>query len=246
MEKKKNLAGYARDGKRFIPPMKQLAGLREYSYVNDMLPELIWLGLIHDRCGYRFGARVLQTAIKAIGTEARDSKYVNFALQSTYAAMTAEHKELITEAWKKNDLYDDIRCALSPLVVLFDGFALSFVGQPPDVFETEQLVDTLKKCVGNHLSKYETPGIVLNGSLLLTRLLAGTITFSADIEIPDFNAVIDRPDSEEAKRAAGFMRANALGEIGMLNLSNSWPKYFWNRNAEISPCEPLDDSPSDE
>jgi hypothetical protein len=40
MAKKRNLEGYKREGKRFIPPMKQLPMVREQSYVNDMLPEL--------------------------------------------------------------------------------------------------------------------------------------------------------------------------------------------------------------
>ncbi len=103
--------------------------------------------------------------------------------------------------------------------MLYPGFGLSFLGPPPTSIPEEVLTQQMSDSVQHHLDKYETPGIVLNGSMLLTRLVAGTIKFSSTIEIPDFNAVVERPDSSEAKKAASFMRANALAEFGMLDVS---------------------------
>ena len=237
MAKKKNLKGYKRKGKRFIPPMKQLSAVREQSYANDMLPELIWLGLIHDRMGYHFGARILEVVVEVTKEWPKPDKPTNFALQSAYAGLTDEQKIDIVNAWRRQDLLEDIRHALAPLVLLYDGFSLSFVGPSSSVISQEALIQRIKECVGNHLDKYETPGIVLNGAMMLTRLMAGTIKFAAHIDLPDFNAVIERPETDEARRAAAFMRANAMGEIGMLELGNDWPRYFWNRGAELTPCE---------
>jgi hypothetical protein len=73
--------------------------------------------------------------------------------------------------------------------------------------------------------------------MLIYRLVSQTIHFSRDIELPNFNAVIDAPESEEAKRAAGFMRASVMSEFGSLNLPKAWAKHFWNRSFAISPCE---------
>jgi hypothetical protein len=237
MAKKRNLEGYKREGKRFIPPMKQLPMIREQSYVNDMLPELIWLGLIHDRCGYRFGARVLETVVEVTKAWPKNDKPRNYALQTAYAALTREQKTELVEVLAGADLLDEIRCAVAPLVLLYDGFALSFVGPPPTVIPREVLIQRITDSVRKHLNKYETPGVVLNGAILLTRLVAGSIKFAAHIEIPDLNAVIERAESDEAKRAASFMRANAIGEFGMLELPPTWAKHFWNRGAELAPCQ---------
>jgi hypothetical protein len=238
--RKKNLKGYTRKGKRFIPPMKQLRGVREQSYVNDLLPELIWLGLIHDRKGYSFGARVLETVVEVTKKWPDTERPVNFAMQSAYAQLTLDQKSEIMNVWSHPLLLTEIQIALAPLVLLYDGFSMSFVGPPPIVISKEALLDRIKQTVGNHLDKFATPGIVLNGSMMLTRLMAGTIHFASHIEIPDFNAVIEKPDSDEAKRAASFMRANALAELGMLELSTDWPRYFWNRGGELSSCEYYD------
>lgn len=237
MAKKKNLGGYKREGKRFIPPMKQLPMMREQSYVNDMLPELIWLGLIHDRKGYRFGSRTLETIVEVSRTWPRNGKPLNYALQAAYTDLADTQKADLLEALSSASLIDDIRFALAPLVLLYDNFALSFVGPPSVAIPRETLVQRITDSVKKHLDKYEPPGIALNGAMLLTRLAAGTIKFSSHIEIPDFNSVFERPDSDEAKRAASFMRANAMGEFGMLELAPAWAKHFWNRGAELTPCQ---------
>lgn len=211
--------------------------LREQSYVNDMLPELIWLGLIHDRRGYRFGARVLETIVEVSKAWPKSDESSNLALQSAYRVLTPGQKSELVDALTAADLLEEVREAVAPLVLLYDGFALSFVGPPSTVVSREALVHRITDCVRNHLDKYETPGIVLHGAMLLTRLIAGTIKFASHIEIPDFNAVVERPKSEEAKRAASFMRASAMSELGMLKLSSSWPKHFWNRGAELATCQ---------
>lgn len=237
MAKKRNLKGYKREGNRFIPPMKQLPMVREQSYINDMLPELIWLGLIHDWREYSFGARVLEAIVKSTKTWPKNNKPCNYALQAAYEELTPEQKTELVEALTSAGVIEDIRYAVAPLVLLYDGFALSFLGPPPTVIHREVLIQRIADCVRKHLDKYETPGIVLNGTMLLTRLLAGTIKFAAHIKIPDLNEVVERPDSEEARRAASFMRANAIGEFGMLELPPTWAKHFWNRGAELAPCQ---------
>ncbi|NGP52513.1 hypothetical protein [Thioalkalivibrio sp. XN8] len=237
MVKKANLEGYKREGKRFIPPMKQLPMMREQSYVNDMLPELIWLGLIHDRSGYRFGSRLLETIVEVSTAWPKSDKPVNYALQAAYANLTDKQKVDLLAALSSAGFIDDIRFALAPLVLLYDNFALSFVGPPSAAIPHEALVQRIAESVKKHLDKYETPGIALHGAMLLTRLVAGTIKFSTQIEVPDFNSVFERPDSDEARRAASFMRANAMAEFGMLELPPTWAKHFWNRGAELTPCQ---------
>ena len=56
-KKKRVLEGHKKVGSRFITPMKQLPNMKSISYVNQMMPELIWIGLINDSIGYVKGAR---------------------------------------------------------------------------------------------------------------------------------------------------------------------------------------------
>lgn len=211
--------------------------MREYSYVNDMLPELIWLGLIHDFAGYHFGARTLKVVVDTSKHIPVGKTPFNLALQSAYSDLSTDAKSTIVRHWQQEGMLGTIRDAIAPLLLLYEGSSLTFVGRPNSVPSEEELIDRLSKSVANHLDKSETPGVVLHGTLLLTRLMAGTIKISREIEIPDLNAVIDKPDSDEARTAASFMRAAAAAEWGMLGVASDWSRHFWNRNAELSKCE---------
>ena len=201
-KKKRVLEGHKKVGSHFIPPMKQIPNIKSTSFVNQMLPELIWIGLINDNVGYVGGARLIEKIFIEVeeigGTDSKD----NFAYASSYGQ-------------------------------------LRFIGPPSTIISHEQLISKISACVEKYVDKYKTPGIVLNGAALLSRLVTRKIKFSADRELPDFNSVIERPESDEAKRAAGFMRANAIAEFGMLEISDAWAGYFWNRGYELSPCKLL-------
>lgn len=239
MAKKRNLKGYKRQGKRFVPPMMQLAGVQWQSYVNNMLPELIWLGLIHERKGYVFGRRTLEVVIDVVKDRSDGSSEMplNFALQYAYDTLDEEEKHAILDQWETKGLLPDIQFAIAPLVLLYDNFALRFVGPPPTAVPENVLIQQMRDCVSHHLDKRQVQGVALHGAMMLTRLIAGKIRFSKEVDLPDFNAAFDSPDSAEGKHAASFMRSMAMGEMGMLDVPDSWARHFWNKNAELSPCE---------
>lgn len=232
---RKLLEGHKKVGKRFIPPMKQIPNLAETSYVDVLLPELIWIGLINDKLGYPRGARLFEKVVEAVHDAVGGSHASNYALISAYAHLSKSQKTQLLNNLESGDLLNQLRNYLAPLVLLYDECPLRFIGPPATMFSEAELIRAIKQSVGNHLDKYKTPGIVLHGNMLLARLVTRSIALPTDL--PDFNSVIDTPDSDEAKRAAGFLRASAMAEIAMLNIDPSWSRYFWNRGAQISPCE---------
>jgi hypothetical protein len=202
-----------------------------------MLPELIWIGLLNERAGYVRGARIIERVFLAVNNLKRKGQEGNFALMSCFNSLTSEQKIELVAMLRSDDVLGVIQNSIAPLVLLYNECPLLFLGPPPNTYTENDLISTIKRCVGKTIDRYETPAIVLYGAMLLYRLVSKTIRFSQELDLPDFNAVINSPDSEEARRAAGFMRANALAEFGMLKLDNSWAKHFWDRNFELSPCE---------
>ena len=235
--RKKFLDGHKRVGKRFVPPLMQLNMNTSISYVNNMLPELIWIGLLNDKVGYVRAARVLEK-IFLFAEDIKDPKQNgNFALISTFDLLNDEQKNSLREKLKNEGNLELLQNYIAPLTLLYENCPLSFLGPPTYVFTHEKLVFAIKECVGRAIDKYDTPGIVLHGAMLLSRLVTKKIKFSTELDLPDFNAVIEMPDSEEAKLAAASMRSIALAEFSMLNIEPSWARNFWNRGIELSPCE---------
>lgn len=236
-EPKQLLEGHKRVGKRFIPPMKQIDKLTEFSYVDDLLPQLIWLGLINDMIGFIKGARLFEKIVLITHEVLAKSANCNLALLDAYRLLDEGQKVAVVNALEHEGVLGKLRNCLAPLIILYENCPINFIGNPEEVLDEKVMVQRMRDCVGNHLDKYKPPGIVLHGNMLLSRLVTKTISFPASMDMPDFNSVIDAPDSQEAKRAAGFMRANAMAEVAMLNIDCSWSEYFWNRGAELSPCE---------
>lgn len=224
-------------GKLFIPPMKQISVVRELSYIDDMLPELVWLGLIYDRLGYIPGTRFFEKIVSVVVEVAGEAQQRNYAFLSHIGELNSDQRLSFVKALSAEAMLEPLREYIAPLVLLYDDCPLAFIGPPDTVYAKEELVNSIKTCVGRHLDKYDTPGTVLNATMLIARLVTGTIKFSKDTKMPDFNMIVDDPSSAEANLAAGFVRANALAEFGMLKIDNMWARSFWNKNIVISECE---------
>lgn len=229
------LKGHKRVKKRFIPPMMQIPKLQQVSFVDDILPELIWLGLINDRLGFVQGSRFFEKIVLSAVEVDGEPPFKNYALCSELVKLDDDQRSAFLKSLDGKGILEQLRDYIAPLLLLYDNFPLAFIGPPSAVYQESELVQSIKDCTGRHLDKYKTPGIILHGSMLLARLVAGTISLPKDG--PDYNAVLTDPDSEDAKRAEGFMRANALSEYGMLQIDKAWAQHFWNTNFELSECE---------
>ena len=218
--------------------MMQLPSLDlSVAYVTHMLPELVWIGLLNQKMGYVPAAKLLERLFTLVGETKDPDTKGNFALMSTFGLLRDDQKNVLRVRLREEETLILSQEATAPLNLLYDNCPLLFLGPPTRVFGRHELVSTIKKCVGETIDKYNTPGILLNGSLMMFSLVTKQLYFSRDIDLPDFNSIVNAPDSEEAKHAAGIMRAYALTEFGMRNVDPSWARHFWNQNAQLSPCE---------
>ncbi len=239
MKKKKQiLQGHKKIGKRFIPPMLQIPKMNfNVTYVNDILPELVWIALLNELFGYIPSARIQQEIFVTAKDIQNQEIPQNFALISSYSTFTQEQKLALTESLNKKGILGKVQNAIAPLVLLYDECPIKFFGPPENVYNKSELIDRLKVCLKKALNKYETPGIALYASMLLYRFVTKAIMLNSTIDLPDINSIFNSPDSEEAKRAAGFVRSSAMAEFAMLQLTFTWSKYFWNHNFHLSACE---------
>lgn len=226
--------------------MMQLNVDTSVSYVKHVLPELVWIGLLNERNGYVKSARIQEIIYQSSDEIIDDESHNNFALISTYTKLNSEQKDSLIESFKEADILIELQNSFAPIILLYDESPISFIGPPTTTFSLDYLHSELKKCVGKIIDKYNTPGIVLLGSILLSSLVTKKIFFSKDIDIPDLNSVYMSPESDEAKRAAGFIRSGAQAQFGMTEVSPDWAKHFWQRNLEISDCEFIENQESNE
>jgi|GEM_PF-5414525 len=92
MSQKEILKDHKRIGKRFVPPLMQL-GIQEVSYINKLLPEIIWMGLVFDRIDYRAGVNLCEKVTKLAHEIYASEKHANFALCGSFLRLEDRQKE---------------------------------------------------------------------------------------------------------------------------------------------------------
>jgi len=238
MSQQQILKNHKRIGKRFVPPLMQL-GIQEVSYVNKLLPEIIWMGLIFDHIGYRAGISLCERIAKLAHKIHNSKKYSNFALCSSFLHLEHKQKKELVSKLHDQDLLTQIKLYLSPLIILYDNFPMSFLGVTQDKIEKDALVKRIKESVERYMNKYSKPGLVLQATTIYIRGITGGLFLTKDIEPPDLNAIINDPESKSGKKAAAFVRSSVLMEIMSPegDFLTKWADSFWDQGLQVDTCD---------
>ena len=219
--------------------MMQLPNWNEISYINQILPEILWMGLINDKFGYRVGIDLSSKIAKKAFDLKETDKHVNFTIVSNFSLLSDDKKsELVRDLTDSSDI-SKYRDALLPLIALYQGFPLSFVGVSEKIRDKKELIKIIKKCIDKHLNKYETPALIIQANVIYVRGSTGGLHVASHIEMPDLNSLIDDPKSEKAIRAESFVRIGAMQEMMPMGDSRAynWAKSFWNQSYKIDKCD---------
>lgn len=238
MSEQEILKNHKRIGKRFVPPLMQL-GIEEVSYINKLVPEIIWMGLIFDRIDYRAGITFCEKITKLAHEIYASEKYTNFTICSSFLRLEDRQKEELVSKLKDQKLLESVQIYLAPLILLYDDFPMSFLGVTHNKIEKEILIKRIKEGTQRYMNKHEKPGLVLQATTIYIRGITGGLFLNKSIEPPDLNSIIDNPESEPAKRAGGFIRSSVLMEI-MSPESESlakWADSFWDQGLQVDTCE---------
>lgn len=142
MPNRRILQGHKQTGKRFIPPMKQLP-IMLTSYVNDMLPELIWIGLMNDRLDYAPTARLLEKIVCAAREVEPGVKDRNYALCSHLGALDEQQRVPFLSTLETEGVLVPLRNRIVPLVLLYEDCPLAFIGPPEDLISRKTFLDRI-------------------------------------------------------------------------------------------------------
>ena len=239
-KKTKIFPGYKQVKKTLLHPIKQLpGGTKPCGYLDDMLPEIIWVALMYEQSGYKRGLGILQKIVQIADTVVDKNNHYSLVSATCYSYFSDEQKSQFVEKLKEKEFLDYMQKCLVPLVLLYDEFPMRFIGVPSVVYNRSELVNIITLCVKKYTNKYNTPGVMLNAAATAGLWATNRIKYNKGITIPNIDAIIDNPKSKEAQKSAGHFRASALGIMFGYNKNRdiSWAKYFWDHGYVISSCE---------
>lgn len=237
---KKILADHKRIKTKLIPPMLQLpGGMKFVKWLDNILPELIWIGLIQEKFGIRRSIEICGT-IADIGKEIiGEDKPLSMAYISNYRNLNNNQSEKFCEQLKNKNLINEFSVAIKELIYFYPECPLGKLFQHSQNREDDS-PEKMKQLFKTYLNKYFYRRVYLTnlmeGTALYMGWIADLIKYTSKVTIPNLNALASyQPDEEIYEKVSASVRATT--QALMNDLDTTWCQYFWNRGLEIDECE---------
>ena len=245
--KKKILEDHKKVGKKMVPPIYQNPdmNIQEGHYIEDTLPEIIWMGLIHQELGYKRGIEFIRQVIECIN-EARDSsvEYNNFSIASNFYKLSDIEISSSVDKLITKGLFLQLSDILSPIIYFYKEHPFKFCNKEVDLTQEEELdlLNTLKTCINKHADRFKKDSVISMANIMYIQAIEGKLHYAKGIELPDLDSLVHKPESEEARRAEAHVRNHVKMYIMMYKDPNEWAKSFWDQSYHLDQCEFIEEN----
>lgn len=251
--RKRVLSDHQKIGSKLVPLWPLLFPSEDVRWSGHIIPELLWLGLLNEHCGWQQGAalslELARASAKATGVDPKEfqKKFGRgpkqwFASTSSYITLTDQQRVDVVASLKPASLHQ-IRAALNSLAALYHECPLSFLFEGVAPNPTDIDLENFKRIVGSHFDKEGVSAVrTLTNAVYIafcTNKLRVIVSDDGkaptDPKLRNFPAIEQYPNTEESKIVASEVR----GTVFCLFEKNQseWSDYFWNRGLEIEPCD---------
>jgi hypothetical protein len=222
-------------GKTLIPPMRQFLGdSGMISWVDQILPELIWLAVIIENLGIKRGVEI-GSKIAKLANEILPEEY--FAFASSFNLLDNEQKQQLVKLLEDQNYLVEVRDSLRNLLQLYPECPLKFIDNDLEqLIETKAIMD-FKKILARYYNRREQPAMIIQANVVYFAGICGKLRYVSNVQVPNLEVIISDFESDESKMVCSGVRATVNAFIGHIStkVSNIWPRYFWNRGIEIDP-----------
>ncbi len=235
------LADHKKVGKRFIPPLAQLP-MDFVSWVRDILPNVLWIGLLNEKYGFAVGAELCvkfaQLALEVRGEDRVDGW---FSTITAYSTLTGAQKQAFITHRHMKHLIEYYQNAFEELVYFYPECPLRFVfdlvGQSPEADKNR--LSWFKEVLGKLYDRTCKEAMLLQGDVIYIGFQTNRLSVFRGSMLTELPALEEYPNTEKSRLVASSTRAAINAFIGCEIKSSSfaWSDYFWNRGQQLEPCE---------
>ena len=200
------------------------------SYVDDIIPELVLLGLINQSVGYRQGVDLIWQLARSLDEVSQEAA----PICSSIAKIGESGMQTIRHGLAEQ--LDVIVTSFAPFTTVFPAHPVALLGT--NRMSTTEAVSRLSQCVESLLDRHTVTACAMMASLYYVQARRGRLHINADMKQPNLDAIITDFESDQGQHAAASVRMFAQLFVGQFHSTDaSWPEEFWHRCYEISECE---------
>jgi hypothetical protein len=238
-QRKEILADHKRVGKRLVPPFFTHFGpLHEVPWVRFVLPEVLWIALLHDRYGDRAAVEKLTSLTRKARSLASLSPPPIFGATSSFLVLDGAQKDRLRAMLSEDGELPSIQAALDPLVALYPRCPLSFLWThvPDGGASRDERLSLLRRVVRVLYDRSARFTVMTQATFIWFCFDSGRLKVFEGLALAQFPKVEDYPATELSRRIASSIRSAVLMFFGKEPPEKEWTDYFWNRGLEIDTC----------
>jgi hypothetical protein len=218
--------------------------LQEVSWVNTMIPEVAWIGLIQGQHGHRRGVELITSLARTARSLRSGGSHQIFGVASSYSEVTdPEWAQLRNIMAATGDLIQ-IQESLEPLIALYPECPLGPVFATPPTTAPENALRRMTSLVSSLFQRADRDPMMVQATVIWLAFDAGVLKVQPGLSLAEFPEIENYPDTEISKKVGGAIRSSLnifFGQEQLCSHVSPWPRYFWNRGLALTPCELLDD-----
>lgn len=231
------LQGYRQEGKRFIPPFLQYGNLTETSWIDDRVPELIWIALLIQVFGEQEGARVATSIAKAAAGCKQEAKRA-FAAISDYELLGEEDRLCVRSTLQAEEMLDIAHSGLAALTNHYARFPLAFLAESDSAGQNVSMstLDDLRATIENINDRESRASVFAQATAIYICLLNDKLKIASNSGLANLSAIEEYPSTGESRMVAALVRSAVVGVITW-ETPSVWRNYFWNQGRALGACE---------
>jgi hypothetical protein len=234
------LVDHKRKGARLVPPYVATLGRPEnVSWVNTIIPEVIWIALLHETLGQVKGTELaLNLARCGVKCASRtDGRF--FAALSDFVDLTANEKGAIVKDLAASNQLDSLHRAFLPLFSYYPTCPLNFLALQNIESQESSPLKLLKKLLQDLFDKELSRTVFVQSTVVYLAFVLDRLKVAEGLALAQFPEVERYPHTDLSRRIASSVRVTVLSFFGPARKGRSptWPVEFWNRGIEIEKCD---------
>jgi hypothetical protein len=232
------LGDHKKEKSKLVTPFNDAFGpMQEVSWINTMIPELLWIALVQEAWGPRRGVEIITAFTRDVRASDPLRDRTIWAAAGKFATLP---EGALAEIVAGRPYRDDLCAPLAPLHAHYPGHPMRALIATTAPDTASQDLGAIKALVGEMFDRASTTAIMAQATATWLAFDSDRLKVSAGLALADFPRIEDYPDTEQSQRIAASIRATLnqmFGEIDMMASGTDWPVAFWNRGLELEPCE---------
>lgn len=238
MNKKKYVLGdHQKQGRKLIPPFLQFQNLKENSYVDNVIPNIIWLAILNRSFGLKDGTEIGLQVVKVISNTAKN-KVKCFSLLSSLEILSFDEQDQILNQLQKLGILEDLICALECFVNLFPNSPISFINdRKQSVSQKQEWIKELKYILNDLYDKKGETSTFAMGNVLYHMVFLKKLKLEKGSPMAQLPRLIDYPNTHLSQMIASGIRSFIFSIMiePLYFEENIWNKSFWDKCFSIEP-----------